>query len=985
MKKKRILNTILCENNIKKYINLKDKNGKLTLKKHTPKNILKTQILSNNLDQITKIFKNEKYSKSEFCKTMLKVLNFPIEEFLHILACLNDLFLKISIENGSKKKITFKDLINYTLKDLKNLNNLSFKLNMRKSFINENKNLKNKEFINNLYFKSPLIKSNKKINYISLDKNSLITNSKAFKSPVKICLYDSSLLIFIISWEEKNSLSIFKQNGNFIKEVIPKKKNNLEIGVLSIGFSCESCQMAVLLMDNSVSLWEFPTFDFELNFDLPTKIFQEFIFFSQIYSKFCTLEEEFVLNIWDLNQVVIDKRIVLKKSEKKKNRLVFFKEILSLNLFFITTKNKQFFIFDTKLNQIVLEKKLIIKSVTNIIFAINFQAIILLSHDINILVLKIVNKDDFFEINFVGNLVGHLNYITSGTFLQKQGILVTVDESANVKFWDIEKMCCLKNFEIMGKALIKNIYFIKSSNSLALISRKINIYKINNNIVKNPEAIENSILEIYLDKLDNFFIIFRKFDFIIIDSENGRQIVIKKYNVIETYKNHIEATFIKVVNKGKNFYLGDSKGNIFFLNLDLDILYKLKNHNKKIKKLYILKNNNYLTFSENDYFVQKKKNELGCQENIILRKLKNIFQNENPLKIIEFNIDMNLILLCNNSSELFIINFEFGRIHGILKFDSKFQILQVKMHSKYGLIFIYLSSNQVILMGFSFDPSFSELKLKFKVIDVFTNENLKNKGKVLSSVLRFKKFEKEDDFDKLNFILGFESGEVVIIGINDKKMKFKRKNSYLEKNSFNSARHFNGKFTRKNISNVYCINNNLKTNNIICFKNSFKVFKNGIGKLKIINQSKDFMFLVDKKFQYFFKLLDFKGNCLVSYNLSFHLPLVWKFKYDYIYFKGKSFYEGLKIFEELYNQKKQCSNFKTLTKSFVKHIKEEKKLNRKKVLITNINNNNKENIITMEVYDPIIILEEKYQKLFKEKKSIFKRDQLKKNRIQFKL
>ena len=978
--KKRNIDKILSKNFIKKNINLKDKSGNLIIKKYTPKNILQSQILSQNLEEINNLFKNEKYTKKEFCKIMLTILNFKIEELIHIIACINDLFLKISYEYGEKNAISFKDLINYTLKDLKNLNNLSFKLNSRKTYIKENKCLKEKDFINDLYFKSPLIKTNEKINYISLDKNSLITNSKAFKSPVKICLYDSNFCIFILSWEEKNSLSVFKQNGNFIKELVPKKKNNLEVGVVSIAFCYDRFQIAALLMDNSVSLWDFPNLDFELNFELPTKNYQDFIFFSKIYNKFCTLESEFILNIWDLDKVIIVDKIILKKSQRKKNKLNFFKEIFSLNLFFITTKNKEFFIFDTKKKRILLEKKLIIKNVTNIIFAINFQAIILLSHDINILVLKIVNKNEFFEINFVGNLVGHLSFITSGTFLQEKGVLVTVDENANVKFWDIEKMCCLKNFEIMGKALIKNIYYIKNSDSLALISRKINIYKIDNNIFKNNEISDNSIIDIYLDKLDNYFIIFRKFDFTVIDSENGRQIIIKKYNIINLYKNEIEANFIKVVNKGKNFYIGDSKGNIYYFNLDLKIKYKLKNHNKKIKKIYILKNNNFLTFTDSEYFIQKQKNEIGCRENIILRKLKNIFQNENPLKIIEFNIDMNLILLSNLNSELFIINFEFGRIHGILQFENC-NILEVKLHSKFGLIFIYLSTNEIILIEYTFDPTFSEFKPKFKVIDFFKNKNLNKKGKIVTSVLRCKKYEKYNDVSQLDFILGFENGDIVIIGFNEMNLKLKK--SYLLKNSFKSARNFNGKFKRKNITNIYNLDKNIENKKIIYYKNSFSVFKNSIGKMKIINQTDDFIFIINKKFQYIFKLFDLKGNCIISYNLSFPLPLIWKFKYDYQYFKQKSHFEGLEILKELYSEKDCGVKLKNLVRNFLKKIKSFNK-KKMKVLITNVEKY-KENIITMKAYDPIIMLEEKYQKLYHEKKSLIKRNKFKKNRIKFKL
>ena len=76
--------------------------------------------------------------------------------------------------------------------------------------------------------------------------------------------------------------------------------------------------------------------------------------------------------------------------------------------------------------------------------------------------------------------------VTSGCLIEEKGILITIDENLIIKFWSLLNMKCIKSIEINGRSnfknifYIKNIYFIKKTHSLAIISKKIKLYKINN-------------------------------------------------------------------------------------------------------------------------------------------------------------------------------------------------------------------------------------------------------------------------------------------------------------------------------------------------------------------------------------------------------------------------------------------------------------------------------------------------------------------------
>ena len=981
---------LLTPEYIQKNLKLTDKNKTLLLKKYSAKNILKNHLISQNLNYLKKALKSENYDIIQFCEIMLQFFDFQNYELIFLIRGLKELFKKVLYEFGDENKINFKNLINYALKDLKNLKYISFKLNKHKIFLDENEKPKNRNFLKNLYFKSPIIDGKKNLNYITILRNSLKTNAKAFKSPVKICIYNNKFNIFLITLEGKSSVSIFKNNCIFIKELIPRKSENEQISLISIAFSQDEKRVCCLLKDNSISIWDFPNSDYELNIELPIKNLQIDLFFSKIYKKFCTMENNFVINVWDINDIKNREKIEINKIDKVRSKICNFVEILSLDLFLISTSEKEILIYDTKEKIVVLEKKLKVKNVLDLIFSLKYHAIILICHDINIPILKLENKNNVLEINFIGKLIGHLHFLVSACFIENKGVLVTIDENAIIKFWDIQKMCCIKSIEIMGKAFIKRIFYINQTDSLALISKKINIYKIKNNNLENKNEIQNSILDIYIDKVDKIILVFRKFELIIMDSETGRSKEIKKYNKIKNnlINTDIEASFIKIINKGKNFYLGDMKGNIYLFNLDFKLKYKLKKHSRAVKKIFINKDNTFLTFSKNEYFVQFSKKDHGFRENIILRKLKNIFQNEKPLSIIEFNLKMNLILISNKNNEIIIIDFEFGRIYGLLKFPNSIKVLDVKTYSRFGFVLIYLSDNRIILLEYNFDFFVPGFHVKLDVLDVLKNPVLNGNGALVTSCLRFKKFEEFGRFGDFNYILGFESGKIVVVSfscrileLNERK---KWKKNYLEKNSFNSRRTFNGGygFERKNNIKVFDVEeeirfSKLKGNVFFAFCKGFKCFDSGIGFLKIVRQKEDLILSVSKVFRYLFKMHDLDGNCILSYNLLFPLPLKWKFKYDYFYYKQKEILKSNKIIEKIIS-KKNSKAFFLLAKKFDFKSKKINKFSNN-FYITNSRNNQDENedkenknsnIITMKEVDPIILLDKKYQHLYKEKKVI---------------
>ena len=77
-------------------------------------------------------------------------------------------------------------------------------------------------------------------------------------------------------------LYLFKTNCQLIQELIPLKKSlNSPVSIVSVDIDDEINRIACLLNDNSISFWDLPNLDFELNVtisnhELPIKVFYSY-------------------------------------------------------------------------------------------------------------------------------------------------------------------------------------------------------------------------------------------------------------------------------------------------------------------------------------------------------------------------------------------------------------------------------------------------------------------------------------------------------------------------------------------------------------------------------------------------------------------------------------------------------------------------------------------------------------------------------------
>ena len=319
---------------------------------------------------------------------------------------------------------------------------------------------------------------------------------------------------------------------------------------------------------NTLAFWDRRDKDFELTINLGqhTREPQSEIFFSRIYNEFVTVERATCFNVWDLDGPGIRKRVRLLEPSPGDSelRLLDFLELTALQLFLITTSRNEIIIYDTRREFVVLSKALRVKKINAIVYSQNSHAIILVTHDNNLPVFKLESKLGTYEINFVGWLIGHLNFVRSGCLIEALDCLITIDEGSIVKFWSLRDMLCLRTVDIKRRSFVKKIFFIPSTNSLAIISKKINIFKLSLNQEQPANESDNRLISAFLDTRNALIMVFRRFDYVIVCAQTGRVKKVFDYGNASGGRRSdgAMAHSVIVAHHGFGFYLGDSEGHV---------------------------------------------------------------------------------------------------------------------------------------------------------------------------------------------------------------------------------------------------------------------------------------------------------------------------------------------------------------------------------------------------------------------------------------
>jgi hypothetical protein len=220
------------------FAETKDSKGVYIIDEFSVKRLIKDFLIKLNFAQISQELPRVNISLTDFVEKLLVKIDVEQQHKVYLVSALINLFECICFEFGHKNAISFDSFTNYVLQNYKNSYPLSYKLKTHKNSKLQSMNHQPMSDLETLNFHSPVVIEESRTKYVNLDVMSLKTNAKTFKTPVKICHYESEDRLFVIVLESISSIYLFDDQCNFVKNIIPNVVVKFkEVNIFSVAYS----------------------------------------------------------------------------------------------------------------------------------------------------------------------------------------------------------------------------------------------------------------------------------------------------------------------------------------------------------------------------------------------------------------------------------------------------------------------------------------------------------------------------------------------------------------------------------------------------------------------------------------------------------------------------------------------------------------------------------------------------------------------------
>lgn len=671
-----------------------------------------------------------------------------------------------------------------------------------------------------------------------------------------------------------------------------------------------------MFSNNSLSFWDYPEFDFELNFNLSeVGARQKTVFYSDIISKYCTLEESFKIRVWDIETNSLADTHIIKPITKQKitcmsrtalanfswsalvpNQISILYECEELSLWLILTSKNVLLAYDIENKRLMMEKHLNLKSIVKFIYSVKHKALIAVCRNTNLSIFELKYVASSYEMKFITNMAGHITFIVDADYFENIDILASIDDNCIVKLWNLENLTCCRTIELEGKAAVKGMFFLKDHYQISIITRKINVYRIEHNIQENEEKEINHIIDLYYCENEKLFYIFKSTELVFINAKDGTVRAIYKYNKKnEDTKNYIVANKVVVFNEGKRFYLADTNGNITIYTIKLADKVSLLSHKLPVNQIYRdQKHNLTITISSDTMCVQDLKEKDKCDKYVAIKKVENIFDGCRVIKFLEINLELNLFMIGFGDNKVYVFDYEFGKLYACIELDHTENIEDLKTFGSKGFVIIITSSYQIIVLNYTCDLNASGLKCNFEVISTQRLPIKATNDRIISCYFDDKKYLLTKDCVDILLCISLDSGAMIIFQMNDIIDRFEDKQPYYSKISYNVKRTHTCNFNSE-VSNIrtyrlhltdesedidemykenyYLIKNRLATKPLFTILSNIAAWDRPYQIKQLLNYHKPLILSTDNRFC--FKVQNLEGNNIILYDIREPLPLIW--------------------------------------------------------------------------------------------------------------
>lgn len=215
-------------------ITARDSTNEYLLLRYNSITLIKSFLIFQDFAALEKALGRSPLTQKEFIKRLINSFNFPQNRIFFIVSGLVQLYNTISLQKGFKSPVTFNGLLDLVLEVSRPLKEKTHSLCAHRLPVGDKGMMWPK---GELPFVSPVIHEVKNPPFMSILLDSLKTNAKTFKTPVKFCLFSEQKNIFILTLEGIFKVYIFDSNASLLTEIEPKNEEKSALNVLAVDYS----------------------------------------------------------------------------------------------------------------------------------------------------------------------------------------------------------------------------------------------------------------------------------------------------------------------------------------------------------------------------------------------------------------------------------------------------------------------------------------------------------------------------------------------------------------------------------------------------------------------------------------------------------------------------------------------------------------------------------------------------------------------------
>ena len=421
-------------------------------------------------------------------------------------------------------------------------------------------------------------------------------------------------------------------------------------------------------------------------------------------------------------------------------------------------------------------------------FSSTYHVLLIAGYENSIPVFSIT--PEFYDVNVIGRLVGHVSIITAMELIEGTPMVITADDTGCIKTWDIRLCSCFQTLDLNNKTSISQLVSLHNLNRVAFIGCRINFLVFDKfDRVEQQENKNLTPLKAEINLAQEELIVCTNSDIRFIDIYTGR---LKKIYVHLVEKDQAdEISVFRIMPKSRSFLLADPKGDIYqFDCANGELLNQLQSHSQEVTGLKV-DYYNKLTISsgadssiiiqreiadgfsgpaksivhqnEDSLGVGKKLNTEDAKRKLneinksismkreaieqsektsdqqlsshnkyeVLRLIKNTHGCQEILHL-AVSVYHNFIASSSYDSCVYIYDYEYGKFFTAIKFPSDVQVTALEFINGLGILLVCTNDNFCCLVGVASKESKADF-VPLAYIDLSVRSTSETLNKVLSS------------------------------------------------------------------------------------------------------------------------------------------------------------------------------------------------------------------------------------------------------------